>query len=882
MSGSGLDRRQFSVAQRDLGTVPPPPRPLLVPAIALIVGIAAADWIGAVPPSAQVAVLLAPLAPAALLAVWHWRGVADRRILYGLLAATALAVGFARHQGVLTVPSNHISHGLTEEPVLTRLAGRVVTPPIERPGERRNPFIPFDPPPRTDFVVAVDELRTTEPPARVTGKVRVSVEATGLGLTLGLRVQVTGKLYRPRGPRNPGEFDWAAWYRRQGLAAGMAVESGVHVLPLPDTPPRWPRLVAWLRTRAAALLLEPQASYASEDAGRLLEVLVLGQRGAADRALNEAFLRAGALHFLAVSGFHVGALAAAAWWLVRHILRRGRWAAAVTTVVATLWYAIVAEPNVPILRAAVGVVLLALALMMGRPVCTLNWLSAAAIVLLLVNPHELFRAGFQLSFVQVLGLLTVVPAVWSRWIIRRRDDGPPREAVSWWGIAVQRLLRWMAGLAVVCVCAWVVSLPLTAYHFGRFAPWGWLGSLVLTPLVAATIILSFLSIAAGAIWAPLGALPAPLVHQVTAALLRTVGWFEHVPAAVIEHPPPPLWLVAASYVGLLAWAVRRPASNDPSVQERPAMWQTVVAANVLGALLLAWVGWLVLPAGGRGAGHALHVLAVGNGAAAIWTTPQGHAAVFDAGTDTNTNVGETVARALTVLGPRRIDAAVISHANYDHYSGLPTLAAQRRVLRWFAGERFDVERLNAAGSDGVVGTPPSGSLPAHLAAPERLHAGDRLTVGGTTIDVLWPPSDLDPSWTVNDASLVLRVTAAGRSILLPGDIERPAMTALLEADRTGRLSLKADVLVAPHHGSIVKDVTADFLAAASPSVVVVSTRTPRPGFVALARDVLGPATRVVLTGETGAAVVRITSAGEIGLETPFAVTSLGGDTAAGP
>lgn len=872
MSGSGPIRRGFAATERDVEPAPPP-RPLLIPAVALIVGIALADRVGAVSASARGAVLLAPLAPAALLVVLVWRGVSNRRVLYSVLALAALAVGFARHQGVLAVSSNHISRGLTEEPVLTRLAGRVITPPIERPGDRRNPFIPFEPPPRTDFVVAVDELRTNEPPARVTGKVRVSVEATGLGLTLGQRVQLTGKLYRPRGPRNPGELDWAGWYHRQGLAAGMTVESGVHVLPLPDTPPRWPRFVAWLRTRATALLLEPQASYATEDAARLLEVLVLGQRGAADRALNEAFLRAGALHFLAVSGFHVGALAAAAWWLVRHILRRGRRTAAAMTLVATLWYAIIAEPNAPILRAAVGVALLALALMMGRPVCTLNWLSAAAIVLLLADPHELFRAGFQLSFVQVLGLLTVVPAVWSRWIVRRRDDDPPREAVSLRGIALQRLACAAAGLAVVCLCAWVVSLPLTAYHFGRFAPWGWLGSLVLTPLVTATIILSFLSIAAGAIWAPLGAMPAPLVHHVTAVLLRTVGWFEPVPAAVIEHPPPPLWLVAASYAGLLIWVVRRPASTDSSPRERSAWLRTVVAANVLGAILLAWIGWLVLPAGGRGAGYTLHVLAVGNGAAAIWTTPPGQAAVFDVGTDTNTDVGETVARALTALGPRRIDAAVISHSNYDHYSGLPTLAAQRRVRRWFAGERFDVEKLNAAGSDCVQGAPSPEFSSARLGIPERLHAGERLTVGESVIEVLWPPSGLDAGWSVNDTSLVLRVAVAGRSILLPGDIERPAITALLDAERAGRLSLKADVLVAPHHGSVVTNVTADFLAAVSPSIIVVSTRTPRPRFVALVRDVLGPATRVVLTGEAGAATVRITPAGEIRLETPFVSAS---------
>jgi competence protein ComEC len=85
------------------------------------------------------------------------------------------------------------------------------------------------------------------------------------------------------------------------------------------------------------------------------------------------------------------------------------------------------------------------------------------------------------------------------------------------------------------------------------------------------------------------------------------------------------------------------------------------------------------------------------------------------------------------------------------------------------------------------------------------------------VEVIWPPADLPPEFAPNDASLVLRLRHAGRSILFTGDVQEPAMLRLLESPHL----LKADVLVAPHHGS-VEPCTADFIAAVDPSVIVSS------------------------------------------------------------
>jgi competence protein ComEC len=867
-SGSNCTSREVVSASAAFAE-PSRPRPLLLPAIALIAGIALSEATGPLAGSARgVALTLPPIAFVLLLVL---RRTARRLLLIGLVVALASAVGFLRHQSAAARPADHIVNALGDEPTLTRLAGHIVSPPIERPPLKLNPFLPFDPLPRTQFVLALEELRADDPPTPAVGNVRVSVKAAGLALRLGQHVQLTGRIYRPSGPRNPGEMDWARWYRRQGIDAGLAVEGAAHVLALPE-PASWTyRAVNAARSWARGMLLEPYADLETDASARLLDVMILGQRSTADQQLNEAFLSAGGLHFLAVSGFNVAVLAGAAWLLVRRILRRSRRTASITMLGLTLLFTLVTEPNAPILRATICVILAAAADMTARPFCALNWLSLAAAGILICDPNELFNAGFQLSFVQVLALITLVPVVYRRCFGRHSpaqdaDHPRPREAQTLAELVAQTLVRWTTGLLLVTTCAYLVAQPLVLLHFQRFAPWGWFGSLLLTPLVTLITLFSLAKLAISALLPPLGALLGVLLHGLSDFLLWSVGLFEHLPYAVIDTQAPPVWLVLAAYAVLLGLVVIQPRRSPPGPDRgRKGLVATATLLKAWAGFLvvLAWIGWIVLPAS-RNPGDALHVLAIGNGSAMLLTTPDGSAAVCDAGTDTNSDAGETVARALRAVGVRRIDATVVSHLNFDHYSGLPTLARRMGLGRWLTNPYLLGPDAHSALEHLLAELPQDARAP-----PATLRAGDRLTIGDVTLEVLWPPDDLDETWKVNDCSLVVRLSAQGRTVLLTGDSEADALKALLAAERAGRISLKADVLIAPHHGQMIKNVTADFLAAVSPSAVIVSTRTPRPKLEALAGDVLGPAARVLLTGQVGAVTVRVAPGGELRLETPF-------------
>ncbi|MEP0846391.1 MAG: ComEC/Rec2 family competence protein [Phycisphaerae bacterium] len=854
-------------------SAPALPAPLLSPAAAFAVGIVIA---ATAPAGARWLVAAAYIAPvvAGVGAV-----VADSALRAGLresarvlpallLALAAAAAGYARYTAAADLPADHVAHLTQREPVLMRLAGRVVTAPQESGPEKRNPYLPFDPPPRTRFLVEATELRNADPPVAIRGLVRVAVEGESPPIGMGDAVQLTGWLHRPIGPRNPGETDWARWSRLQHIYAGLTVESVEHVVRLDAGGSSWRRLLGRARAAVRALLIEPGGEQGGEDVNGMLDAMVLGQRSSATRAVDEAFLRTGAMHLLSVSGLHVGVLAGAGWCVSRRLLRRSRTSSAVSTILLIGLYAfVVAEPNAPILRAGVMGLLACAAVLLRRPMNGLNWLAAALLGVLAIDPFELFRAGFQLSFLLMLVLITIVPVVHRR-LVRRGDKlGPPADADTLRSLVLRRAREWTLGLLAVNAVCWLVAAPLTLWHFGRIAPWGAVQSLLITPLSVLVIVLGFVAALVGLIFPPLSALAQEALRSASAGLLTVVQALAEVPGAVIETPPPPGWLTLWTYALLAAGVV---ALRTRAIRAAPqARWTRIPLAALIGGcvpLTAAWLAWSIGLGAGRDGEFRLAVLAVGDGSATLLLAPGGESLLYDAGTIHNFDVSRTVTAAARNMGIRAFDRALVSHANFDHYSGvaatLEKLPARRLNLHAaIVAEAADLPAVRAFLE----------SLPRDAPPIEPLGAGERFTLGPAEFEVLWPtPEFLSGGASENDRSLVLLVRVHGARILLTGDIERAAIRSLLDRHAAGRIDLAADVLVAPHHGSVLPGDTQRFLAAVDPGLIVVSSGKPRAKFEALARETLGDRRPVLLTDEVGAIIVRVTEAGRVVTETLFA------------
>lgn len=810
--------------------------PLLPPAVGVAIGVFL-DYQRPLPFAAYVAMFVAG---GGLL--FSFRG--RTTVCAAALVLAAIGVGAALHQDAYRrIAADHVVRYTDAAPIGACLIGTIVTEPsMSQPGFGAfNGFMPR--PPRTRFLLEAESLDGVRGAVGVSGLVQVGVAEPVLHLRAGDRVRVFGRLYRPVPPANPGEPDWPLYQRRRGVLAGLSCEHAANATRIgePAAEADW---LTRFRRHCRGLLLDDVVM--PDPAGlSVLEAIILGQRSTVDREINDAFVATGTVHILSVSGSHLCMLAGAVW-AVAALVGRSRRQTALFVLIAVLTYAALAEPNAPVLRSAITATFLCVGLMARRPARTANWLAASALLVLALRPTDLFDPGFQLSYVTLGGVLYLAGPVRDAWrrLLRPKDDviaelapTPPRPQGVW-------LLLRNAGLGLelalaVSVAAWLVGAPLGLYHFGQTSTWGWLNSLLIAPFIGLLMLAGFTKLIATALWPSTAVVFGPLLAGITGLVDGWVRLLARVPGVSVMMPAPPLWLVLLVLVVCGLWAVRRMLAI-------PAHW---IAIGLAGSFV-AGVFWY-LP--GRPSDDELHVrvISVGNGTATIIRLPNGRAILYDVGTMPPYELYRSTLRpALGAEGIRRLDAAIVSHPDLDHFSGLLDLAAHVPIREVWIPSDFTM--AGAAGGERGHAEFLLSELRRRHVPVRTLSVGDRLTgTGDVATDVLWPPPDheADPRNT-NESSVVLRLRYRGRSVLLCGDIEeRPQRRLMADA------GVRADVLALPHHGSF-KPWTTDFVHAVSPTYAIRSSGKRSEASVAGLNDLMRDY-EYFNTADVGGVLVRI-------------------------
>src|SRR5207244_842658 len=125
---------------------------------------------------------------------------------------------------------------------------------------------------------------------------------------------------------------------------------------------------------------------------------------------------------------------------------------------------------------------------------------------------------------------------------------------------------------------------------------------------------------------------------------------------------------------------------------------------------------------------------VGHGGCTVLETPDGRTLLYDAGAIAGPDVARRlIAPYLWHRGIRRIDEVFLSHADLDHFNGIPDLL-----------NRFNVGRVTCTPSFADKATPAVAhtlaALDRHGVAVRIVQAGDRFGAGTVLFDVLHPPT----------------------------------------------------------------------------------------------------------------------------------------------
>ena len=696
-------------------------------------------------------------------------------------------------------------------------------------------------------------------------------EYRNLGLQYGTRLRVRTTLTRTDKYRNPGVSTLTEYLDRKGYDAIGYVKNPRLITRLNDThvfPP-----LAWLY-KWRELVQQRVDSLFSADTAGVLDAALLGNRYNLSSTTVERFRAGGTFHVLVISGLHISFLGGLVFVAVKW-LSKSRLLQFVLSSSAIWAYALAVGGGASVVRAALMFSYVTFAAVAFRSASSLNALGGATLSLLVHSPKDIFDPSLQLT---VLSVFAIVVLAWpllerlsqvGNWRPTRVSPYPPScsrlfkafaEILFWneheWKkeiarsahhyrifktpaalwldrFHVQPLVRYMFGAVLISGSVQLVLLPLLILYFHRVS----MASVVLNIVVGAVLaLLAAVAMAAlllSLINAPLAMPFVQCANAINWFLVHTVDPFQSLGIASVRIPEYSGWgqLVYALYflplvllaVKLNGWnPLAAPSDRSGATTNRV----TLALITQVGLVAVLWLHPLSAP---RADGKLrVDFLDVGQGDSALVTMPDGTTLLVDGGGHPNflnrpprvdgaeegigpemRSIGETVvSEYLWWRGLDKVDYVLVTHADADHIDGLNDVVRNFTVRTALVARTpaNDLEYAKFARSLSDTGT----SL-------TMVQAGDSLRFEGVEVLVLWPPPGSDSAPSQNNDSIVIRMQCGEQAILLTGDIEKGAETALVR----GSPNLHANVVKVPHHGSKTSS-TEGFVAATRPEFAIIS------------------------------------------------------------
>ncbi len=725
--------------------------------------------------------------------------VKQRRMVVSIALCCAIfaAGGFWSHVRWNWFGVNNIGLFANEAARPVCLRARVRSEPRLLANDEQESWTPIPQTDRTRMVIEVTRIRSGENWKPVTGRIDLVVHARAEHLRSGDQIQLVGKLVQIAPPSNPGQFDFRTYYRTQGKLAIVHVY-GVDSIQVTQPAPNWSmsRIQSTLRRNLNRITWE----YVAPERAPLASAILLGNREQLTTSRRDLFLMTGTVHLLAISGLHVGILAGSIFLLFRlGLLSRTQflW----LTIAFVIFYAWLVEFRSPVSRAAILIVLYCVGRLRGKTAFSLNWLATAGVIVLLINPGELFQIGSQLSFLAVATI--TVGKDWVFW--------PPPEDPLQRLIANTRPwpIRWMNGAGrtirtafLVSGLIWLIGLPLVASKFNLVAP----VALIVNPILLFPIAIGLWSglgvLVFGWFLPPLATFCGWICDGSLWSIEAIIGLAEQLPLSHFWTSGPTLTAVGIFYFALI-WLMMYPPTKVP--------------AHKLAILGVIWfvTCWSLPDVIGqwqkRGRLNCTFV-DVGHGTSVLIESPCGKTFLYDAGCFGSASYGfRNVAGVIWHNRIHHLDAIFVSHADADHFNAIPQLCQKFSI-----GQVFVTSQMLASSSPSVIRLfqcLKRFGIPIRAVSEESdldLCSDLQLRVIAPTIHC---PRDTESD---NSNSLVLLLEYLGRSILLSGDLEAEGMDRLLQLPPQ-----QVDVVMAPHHGSRNSS-PEEFMRWSSPEYIVVS------------------------------------------------------------
>lgn len=304
-------------------------------------------------------------------------------------------------------------------------------------------------------------------------KITATIERDSLAekLKAGQTIEFAAQIDSLNAPKNPFGFDYANYLQNNGIHGSIFLKSG-----------KWQIVSAEVRgisryalnIRQRLIGLFKDAGLSGNELG-LASTLVLGYKNDIDSEVKQAYMNAGAMHVLAVSGMHVGIVYMALDLLMIVFDGKRLYWLKQLLIILLLWvYAFITGLSPSVTRATIMFTVVILGKVFNRDTSVYNSLAFAALCILVYDPSMLFKPSFQLSCVAVTGIVFYQPRI-AR-IINVKN----------------KALNYLWQLTSVSIAAQIATLPFCLYYFERTPVYFWLSNIIVSPGATVLIVLAML------------------------------------------------------------------------------------------------------------------------------------------------------------------------------------------------------------------------------------------------------------------------------------------------------------------------------------------------------------------------------------------------------
>jgi len=323
---------------------------------------------------------------------------------------------------------------------------------------------------------------------------------------------VSGHLVLPANSKNPYQFDYREYLKQDGVYWQSFIEFSDLILLDTITLKSDFNLQKEANKLRNFVTHAFEVSFNSAREFNVIRAMLIGDKSGFDQELKVSYSKAGILHILAISGLHIGIIYSILVNLFGFLdkLKLTLLRLIIVSFIL-LGFAFITGFTPSVVRAVIMMVIYSLVSVVNRKSHPLNSLGIAALILLVIDPSNLYNLGFQLSFAAVFGILVIYPII--------SDIFHP----------ANRILDLLWKLTCVSASAQIATLPISLYYFHQFPNYFLIYNLIAIPG-------AYLILVGGLIFILLYLIKFPLIEEFNKILELIVYYFNELIMTINSLP----------------------------------------------------------------------------------------------------------------------------------------------------------------------------------------------------------------------------------------------------------------------------------------------------------------------------------------------------------